>query len=68
MTRAAHDIDVIPSGVISLDVALGIGGYHYNWDLWTWVINLNSTSYYEGGKDSAFVDAEHALDPKYAKL
>ena len=41
--RAVRDIQVIPTGCLDLDMALGVGGV------------------------AAFIDAEHALDPVYAR-
>lgn len=75
--EAAHDIDVIPSGIIALDVALGIGGYpkgriieiygHESSGKTTLTLLAIAQCQKQGGT-AAFVDAEHALDPKYAKL
>ena len=74
---AAHDIEVIPSGVIALDVALGIGGYPkgriieiYGQESSgkTTLTLLAIAQCQKNGGTAAFIDAEHALDPKYAKL
>ena len=75
--EAAHDIDVISSGIIALDVALGIGGYpkgriieiygHESSGKTTLTLLAIAQCQKQGGT-AAFVDAEHALDPKYAKL
>lgn len=75
--EAAHDIEVIPSGVIALDAALGIGGYpkgriieiygHESSGKTTLTLLAIAQCQKQGGT-AAFVDAEHALDPKYAKL
>ncbi|MED7788993.1 recombinase RecA [Francisella sp. 19X1-34] len=75
--QAAHDIEVVPSGVIALDVALGIGGYpkgriieiygHESSGKTTLTLLAIAQCQKQGGT-AAFVDAEHALDPKYAKL
>ena len=73
----AHDIEVIPSGVIALDVALGIGGYPkgriieiYGQESSgkTTLTLLAIAQCQKNGGTAAFIDAEHALDPKYAKL
>ena len=75
--QANHEIDVIPSGVIALDVALGIGGYpkgrvveiygHESSGKTTLTLLAIAQCQKQGGT-AAFIDAEHALDPKYAKL
>ncbi|MBK2008164.1 recombinase RecA [Francisella orientalis] len=75
--ETAHDIEVIPSGIIALDVALGIGGYpkgriieiygHESSGKTTLTLLAIAQCQKQGGT-AAFVDAEHALDPKYAKL
>lgn len=75
--ETAHDIDVIPSGIIALDVALGIGGYpkgriieiygHESSGKTTLTLLAIAQCQKQGGV-AAFIDAEHALDPKYAKL
>ena len=74
---AVHDIDVITSGVISLDVALGIGGYPkgriieiYGQESSgkTTLTLLAIAQCQRNGGTAAFIDAEHALDPKYAKM
>ena len=72
-----HDIDVIPSGVIAVDVALGLGGYpkgriveiygHESSGKTTITLLAIAQCQKQGGT-AAFIDAEHALDPKYAKL
>ncbi len=69
-------IEVIPSGAISLDVALGIGGfprgrvveiYGPEGSGKTTVALHAVASAQKGGGIAAFIDAEHALDPEYAK-
>jgi recombination protein RecA len=73
-TRAP--IDVIPTGAISLDVALGIGGlprgrvveiYGPESSGKTTVALHAVANAQRGGGIAAFIDAEHALDPEYAK-
>ncbi|MCL4114943.1 UNVERIFIED_CONTAM: hypothetical protein GTU68_061978 [Idotea baltica] len=60
--QANHDIEVIPAGVIALDVALGIGGYPKGR-----IIEIYGHE--SSGKTTLTLLAiEHALDPKYAKL
>ena len=68
-------IDVIPSGSIALDVALGIGGYPKGRIIeiygpessgkTTFALHAIAEAQKAGGK-VAFIDAEHSLDPKYA--
>ena len=73
-TRAP--IEVIPSGAISLDVALGIGGlprgriveiYGPESSGKTTVALHAVANAQRAGGIAAFIDAEHALDPEYAK-
>ncbi len=68
-------IDVIPSGSISLDIALGIGGYPKGRIIeiygpessgkTTFALHAIAEAQKKGGR-AAFIDAEHSLDPKYA--
>src|SRR3954468_9777925 len=69
-------IDVIPSGAISLDVALGIGGlprgrvveiYRPEASGKTTVALHAVANAQAAGGVAAFIDAEHALDPEYAR-
>ena len=72
----AAGIDVIPSGSILLDEALGIGGYPRGRIIeiygpessgkTTLALHAIAEAQKSGGI-AAFVDAEHALDPVYAK-
>ncbi len=75
--RGAHvKIDVIPSGSISLDAALGIGGFprgriseiygQESSGKTTLALHVIAEAQKLGGK-AAFIDAEHALDPNYAR-
>jgi recombination protein RecA len=73
---ARAPIDVIPTGSISLDVALGIGGlprgrvvevYGPESSGKTTVALHAVANAQRAGGIAAFVDAEHALDPEYAK-
>ena len=70
------DIDVIPTGCLSLDIALGIGGlpcgriveiYGPESSGKTTVALHCIAQAQKAGGIAAFVDAEHALDPVYAK-
>ena len=70
------DVDVIPSGSIGLDNALGIGGIPQGRIIeiygpessgkTTLALHIIAESQKRGGI-CAFIDAEHALDPVYAK-
>ena len=69
-------IEVIPTGSIALDVALGIGGlpkgriveiYGPESSGKTTLALHAIASAQAAGGTAAFVDAEHALDPEYAK-
>ena len=74
--RAAVNIDSIPTGSIGLDLALGIGGYPRGRVIevygpessgkTTLALHAVAQCQKQGGT-CAFVDAEHALDPVYAK-
>jgi len=68
-------IEVIPTGAISLDIALGIGGlprgrvveiYGPESSGKTTVALHAVANAQRGGGIAAFIDAEHALDPAYA--
>ena len=69
------DIETIPSGCLSLDVALGIGGYPKGRIIeiygpessgkTTFALHAIAEAQKLGGR-AAFIDAEHALDPTYA--
>ena len=71
-----REIDVVSSGSISLDIALGIGGYPKGRIIeiygpessgkTTFALHAIAEAQKQGGY-AAFVDAEHALDPTYAK-
>ena len=69
------DIETIPSGSLSLDIALGIGGYPKGRIVeiygpessgkTTFALHAIAEAQKAGGR-AAFIDAEHALDPQYA--
>lgn len=70
------DIETISSGSLSIDVALGIGGYPRGRIIEIYgpessgktMIALHAiASAQKSGGTAAFVDAEHALDPDYAQ-
>jgi len=70
------DVDVIPTGSPSLDLALGVGGMPRGRIIeifgaessgkTTLALHMVAEAQKKGGM-AAFVDAEHALDPEYAK-
>ncbi len=70
------DIDVCSSGSLSLDIALGVGGYPKGRIIeiygpessgkTTFALQAIAAAQRAGGR-AAFIDAEHALDPAYAK-
>ncbi|EQA63047.1 recombinase RecA [Leptospira alexanderi] len=69
-------VQVIPSGSLDLDIALGIGGYPIGRIVeiygpessgkTTLTLSAIAEAQKRGGV-AAFIDAEHALDPSYAK-
>ncbi len=69
-------IDVVSSGCLSLDIALGVGGYPKGRIIeiygpessgkTTFALQAIAEVQKQGGR-AAFIDAEHALDPVYAK-
>jgi len=70
------DIPVIPTGSLALDAALGVGGmprgriveiYGPEASGKTTLALHVIASAQRGGGEAAFVDAEHALDPSYAR-
>ena len=70
------DIDVVSSGCLALDIALGVGGYPKGRIIeiygpessgkTTFALHAIAEVQKTGGR-AAFIDAEHALDPVYAK-
>ncbi len=72
----AVDVDVIPTGSMTLDMALGVGGIPKGRVIeiygpessgkTTVALHIVAEAQKRGG-EAAFVDAEHALDPVYAK-
>jgi recombination protein RecA len=74
--EARAPIEVIPTGAIALDVALGIGGFPRGRVVEifgpegsgkTTVALHGVANAQKSGGIAAFIDAEHALDPEYAK-
>jgi len=74
--QAEKRIATIPSGSLALDVALGIGGYPRGRVVeiygpessgkTTVALHAIAEAQRQGGQ-AAFIDAEHALDPNYAR-
>ena len=74
--RTALNVEVIPTGSLALDVALGIGGLPKGRIIeiygpessgkTTLALHVVAEAQKQGG-EVAFVDAEHALDPTYAR-
>ena len=74
--RQTVDVGVIPSGSLLLDEALGIGGYPKGRIIeiygpessgkTTLALHAIAECQKQGGR-AAFIDAEHAIDPVYAK-
>ena len=70
------EIDTISSGSLALDIALGVGGYPKGRIIeiygpessgkTTFALHAIAEAQKAGGR-AAFIDAEHALDPVYAK-
>ena len=70
------ELDVTPTGSLTLDIALGVGGYPKGRIIeiygpessgkTTFALHAIAEVQKNGGR-AAFIDAEHALDPSYAK-
>lgn len=74
--KPPQEVKVIPTGALSLDIALGIGGlprgrvievYGPESSGKTTVALHAVANAQKSGGIAAFIDAEHALDPEYAK-
>ena len=73
--RAQTKIDVIPTGALAIDLALGVGGVPRGRVIeifgpessgkTTLMLHVIANAQKAGGL-AAFIDAEHALDPAYA--
>ena len=73
---ADKKVDAIPTGSLSLDLALGVGGLpkgrivecygHESSGKTTLALHVVANAQKAGGT-AAFIDAEHALDPGYAR-
>lgn len=75
-SAAQMNVSVIPTGSLAIDIALGVGGYPRGRIIeiygpessgkTTVALHAIAEAQRAGGY-AAFIDAEHALDPKYAK-
>jgi recombination protein RecA len=74
--RPVAQMSVIPTGSIALDVALGVGGYPRGRVVEIYgpessgktTVSLHAIANAQrAGGIAAFIDAEHALDPEYAR-
>jgi len=74
--RTAQPVSATPTGSIALDVALGVGGYPRGRIIEIYgpessgktTVALHAVANAQAaGGIAAFIDAEHALDPEYAK-
>ncbi len=75
-SRPVTDIEVIPSGSLALDLALGVGGYPRGRIVEIYgpessgktTLTIHAIAEAQkAGLSCAFIDAEHAFDPTYAK-
>ncbi|XID95054.1 recombinase RecA [Paenibacillaceae bacterium WGS1546] len=73
---AQRAVETVSSGVLALDIALGIGGYPRGRIIEVYgpessgktTVSLHAIAEVQrSGGTAAFIDAEHALDPIYAK-
>ncbi len=74
--KVYEHMEVVPTGSLALDIALGVGGYPKGRIIeiygpessgkTTLALHAIAEAQKQGGY-AAFIDAEHALDPKYAK-
>lgn len=74
--KADMEVATVPSGSLALDVALGVGGYPRGRIIEIYgpessgktTVSLHAIAEVQKqGGTAAFIDAEHALDPTYAK-
>ena len=73
--QASHEVSVIPTGALNLDIAIGIGGVPRgrvtevfgpeSSGKSTLALHIVANAQKQGGI-AAYIDAEHALDPTYA--
>lgn len=76
-TAGKMTLDVIPTGILPLDLAIGVGGlprgriveiYGPEASGKTTVCLSTISEAQKGGGVAAFIDAEHALDPQWAEI
>jgi recombination protein RecA len=74
--NSADGVQVVPTGSVGLDIALGIGGYPRGRIIEIYgpessgktTLTLHAIAQVQkSGGVAAFIDAEHALDPSYAR-
>lgn len=74
--KTSMKVDVVSTGLLSLDMALGVGGFPRGRVIEVFgpessgktTVALQAVAQVQkGGGIAAFIDAEHALDPAYAK-
>jgi len=75
--KVKHDVEVIPTGNILIDRALGVGGFPRGRVVeifgpessgkTTLTLTVIAQAQKRGGL-AAFIDVEHAIDPQYAKM
>jgi recombination protein RecA len=74
--ESSYQVETISSGVLSLDIALGVGGYPRGRIIEVYgpesggktTVALHAIAEIQRtGGQAAFIDAEHALDPVYAQ-
>lgn len=74
--NSTMNVEVVSSGSISLDIALGVGGYPKGRIIEVYgpessgktTVTLHAIAEIQkAGGTAAFIDAEHALDPSYAQ-
>lgn len=74
--KSVVDVEVIPTGSLSLDIALGVGGYPRGRVIEIYgpessgktTLTLHAIAEAQKlGLSAAFIDAEHAFDPGYAR-
>jgi len=74
--HASMQVETVPSGSLALDIALGIGGYPKGRIIEVYgpessgktTVSLHAIAEVQKrGGQAAFIDAEHALDPQYAR-
>lgn len=72
----ATEVDVIPTGCLGLDLAIGVGGYPRGRLIEVFgpessgktTLALHAiANVQKAGGTAAFIDAEHAMDPRYAR-